>query len=68
MSVENSIILACVSVLLLGVLLRFGDVISWGFTTMADCIEVDFDPACYSEHSNESAGSNSGPMWWPREE
>jgi len=68
MSVDYSIVLVCVSVLCLGVLLRFGSVVSWGFVTMADCIEVDFDPACYSEHSNESAGGDNSEMWWPHEE
>lgn len=46
----------------------WGEVFTWGFTTMADCISVSFDEACYSTSSNRGVPSRSGdPMWWPRE-
>lgn len=68
MSVDYSVLSLCVAVLCLGTLLRIGSMVSWGFVTMADCLEMDFDPACYSKHSNESTGSNGSEMWWPHEE
>ena len=38
-----------------------------GFTTMAECIQVSFDPACYSESSNRGVPNREGePMWFPR--
>ena len=41
----------------------FGDVMVWGFTTMADCIAVSFDASCNSEHSNRSVPKRGGdPM------
>lgn len=46
----------------------FGDVMVWGFTTMADCIAVSFDASCYSESSNRGVPNRSGePMWFPTE-
>ena len=46
----------------------FGEFLSWGFTTMADCIEVSFDPQCYSESSNADAPTRGDEAaWWVTE-
>ena len=46
----------------------FGDFLSWGFQTMGECIQVSFDPECFSASSNRGVPTRSGdPAWWPRE-
>jgi len=67
MSIENGVIVACLSVAIFAIAYWFGDAFSWGFTTLADCIRVGFDSACYSEHSNVTAGGSGEPMWWPHD-
>ena len=67
MIVERSVLVGFVCVAICASLFLFSDVISWGFTTLSDCIDVDFDPACYSKTANDSAGGSSGKMWWPHE-
>ena len=67
MSIEKGVLIACMSIVVFGAVYWFGDVISWGFTTIADCIGMGFDSACYSKTENDSVGGSNGPMWWPHE-
>lgn len=60
-----------IAITLIGTMFIFfwwwGDVFVWGFTTMADCIQVSFSQECYSEHNNRGVPNREGePMWWPR--
>ena len=47
----------------------WGSFFSWSFTTLSDCIDVNFDPACYSASSNQDVPVETGdPAWWPHED
>jgi len=46
----------------------WGSFFSWSFTTMSDCIDVNFDPSCYSASSNQGVPvETADPVWWPHE-
>jgi hypothetical protein len=35
---------------------------------MSDCIDVNFDPSCYSASSNQGVPvETADPVWWPHE-
>lgn len=44
-----------------------GSLFSSMFYTIGDCIEMNFDPECYSVHENTTDIETDGPMWWPHE-
>jgi Flp pilus assembly pilin Flp len=65
-AVEYGLITVTLVSIMFGFFWWYGDVMTWGFTTMADCIAVSFDTECYSASSNRGVPSRSGdPMWWP---
>ena len=58
------IILTLVNIVVITTLTVFSETISWGFTTISDCLELSFDPVCYSESDNKQVEAED-PMWWP---
>lgn len=43
-------------------------IISWGLTTIGECLPSGFDPSCYSISPNKPVDDVDDPMWWPHEE
>ena len=43
-------------------------IVSWGFTTIGECLPSGFDSACYSISPNKPVDDVDEPMWWPHEE
>ena len=41
-------------------------IISWGLTTMGECLPSNFDPSCYSISPNDDVEVDD-PMWWPHD-
>ena len=67
MGIEDMVLWTLVVLLAAGIML-FAKIMSWGFISMADCIMMDFDPACYSVHENKPVSGVDDPMWWPQKE
>ena len=68
MTIEKTLLLGLVGTAICAALFLFADVLSWGLTTMSDCMAMDFDPECYSVTENDSTGGSKGKMWWPHSE
>ena len=64
---DESILVGMLGLVAVLAVTLFSDIMSWGLTTMSDCFDVNFDPSCYSESSNQPIETEN-PMWWPHEE
>ena len=64
MLIEDLVLWTIVNVSVVTVLAFMGLMMSWGFTSMADCFEVNFDPVCYSVSKNKQVDVDE-PMWFP---
>ena len=68
MAVEDAILYSMM-IIILAIIFVLLQTISWGFTTMADCLDMNFDPICYSQHENSPTVRDTSlePMWWPHQ-
>ena len=67
-AIEYGIIVSTLGAAMAVVAWWWGSFFSWGFTTIADCLSVGFDPECYSASSNQGVPTlGDDPAWWPHE-
>ena len=64
MGIEDAILWTLLNLTIVVALSVIIEVVSWGLISMSDCIAVNFDPACFSVHSNQPIDRDD-PMWWP---